>query len=152
MKTNHPIRREKAMSLPLRELLVVTLLVAGAGPAVASQATTYVYTDAQGSIVARTDASGFIIDRVAYGPFGAHTSGLPNDGPGFVGGYEDAQPRFVSVNSRLLDTTSGRYLLPASPGTPESTRGNAYGFSNGNPFRTWLPAPARSDWAEPAAR
>src|ERR1700754_4850507 len=122
MNTIDPIRRENAMSLRLRELAVAALLVVGVGPAVASQATTYVYTDAQGSIVARADASGFIIDRAAYGPFGAQLSGMSNDGPGFAGGYEDAQTGLVSVNNRLLDTTSGRYLLPSTPRSPESTR------------------------------
>jgi RHS repeat-associated protein len=152
MKMCHPSRRENVMSLRLRQLLVLALIVGASGPCAASQTPTYVYTDAQGNVVARADASGMIMERSSYDPFGTRVSGLAADGPGFAGGYEYAFLGVAWIGGRLFDPALGRYLMPGSAGDPDSTRGNAYGFRSANPFRTDLGAPPRTEWQEPTAR
>ncbi|MBD4613309.1 hypothetical protein GUF48_03255 [Xanthomonas citri pv. citri] len=90
--------------------------------AVAQTTVEYIHTDALGSPVAVTNASGQVVERTFYEPYGAQVDGTPDDGPGFTGHVEDAAtgliymqqryydpaiPRFLSVDPMTVDTSSG---------------------------------------------
>jgi hypothetical protein len=141
------------MSFRRNTWLAVVLFAVPVGAVSASQTTTYIFSDAQGSVIARADMQGAIIDRAAYRPFGERAAGVAQDGPGFVGGYEDAIPGFVSVGGRLLDTATSRYLLPVTADNVADTHGNPYGFGRANPLRPDQNVGLRGvDFIEPAAR
>jgi len=60
------------------------LLVLGSLPGAAlAQTVTYVHTDALGSIVAETDATGAVISRREYEPYGLQLTPAVQDGPGY---------------------------------------------------------------------
>lgn len=63
----------------------------GLSPAAIAQTTvSYIHTDALGSVVAESDASGNVIKRYVYEPYGAVVGGQVEDGPGYTGHVSDA--------------------------------------------------------------
>lgn len=60
--------------------------VATAGRTVqAAETTTYVLTDAQGTVLAREDAHGTVIATYDYRPYGKQQTGVATAGPGYTG-------------------------------------------------------------------
>lgn len=88
---------------------------------------TYVYTDPQGTPLVKADASGNVIARYDYTPYGnAVTSlGSPPDGPGYTGHVNDPETGLVYMQARYYQPT-GRFLSP-DPMGPEA--GNIYSFN-----------------------
>lgn len=56
-------------SLLIRAVLTLVVLAACVAPAVAQEVVEYIHTDALGSPVAITDASGNVIERTVYEPY-----------------------------------------------------------------------------------
>lgn len=80
--------------------LAVLALIAASGAssnASATTTTTYYYTDAQGSVLMTTNASGSPSASSDHKPYGATALGEPGDGPGFTGHVEDPES---SISSR----------------------------------------------------
>jgi RHS repeat-associated protein len=105
-------------------LLLLRSLDASAGTV------TYVYTDPQGTPLAEADASGTIIARFDYAPYGAAStasgmSGAPN-GPGYTGHVNDPESGFVYMQARYYDPAVGRFL---STDSVAPTAGNSYTFN-----------------------
>lgn len=72
-------------------LSCVLLTGLGLSPAAIAQTTvSYIHTDALGSVVAESDASGNVIKRYVYEPYGAVVGGQVEDGPGYTGHVSDA--------------------------------------------------------------
>jgi RHS repeat-associated protein len=98
----------------------------------------YYYTDPQGTVLAKADASGTIIATYDYAPYGtavASMSPAPN-GPGYTGHVNDPDTGLVYMQARYYDPAVGRFLS-ADPVMP--TVGNAFNFSryayaNNNPI------------------
>jgi len=63
-------------------LCFVLLLGLAAVPTASAQTVTYIHTDALGSVVAKSDASGKVIERISYEPYGAVVGAPVADGPG----------------------------------------------------------------------
>ena len=71
--------------LLIRVVLAIVVLVACMAPATAQEVVEYIHTDALGSPVAITDASGNVIERTIHEPYGAVVNRPLKDGPGYTG-------------------------------------------------------------------
>jgi RHS repeat-associated protein len=101
-----------------------------------SDTVTYVYTDPQGTPLAKADASGNIVARYDYTPYGNSVASLgnPPNGPGYTGHVNDPETGLVYMQARYYQPT-GRFLSPDPVGP---TAGNLYSFNryayaNNNP-------------------
>lgn len=98
----------------------------------------YIHTDALGSPVAVTDASGAVIPGQAqvYEPYGAPISHGPSDGPGFTGHVEDSATGLTYMQQRYFDPSIGRFLSvdPIRTGTRSGRGMSRYAYANNNPI------------------
>lgn len=121
-------------------LVMVTYLVLGAAYAQQSNTVTtvtYVYTDAQGSVLAEADAQGNITARYTYRPYGTQQTGPTNDGPGYTGHVHDPATGLVYMRQRYYNPATGRFISPdpISP-TPENVFNiGRYTYANDNPYK-----------------
>jgi len=96
----------------------------------------YYYTDAQGTVLAKTDAQGNILATHDYKPYGAQVLGTPPSGPtGYTGHVNDPDTGLVYMQARYYDPDLGRFLSvdPVGP-TPNKVFGfNRYNYVNNNP-------------------
>lgn len=122
----------------LRLVLLASLLVAGLTlSAQAQNVVEYVHTDAVGSPVATSDASGTIIERQVYEPYGATISHGPTDGPGFTGHVGDSVTGLSYMQQRYYDPGVGQFLSvdPVAPFEKPDTHFNRYRYANSSPQR-----------------
>lgn len=97
----------------------------------------YIHTDALGSPVAVTDASGNVVEREVYEPYGSSITGPPSDQPGFTGHVADSQTNLAYMQQRYYDPQVGRFLS-VDPVTAYSSPVGAFGrysYANNNPYR-----------------
>ncbi len=98
-------------------------------------ATNYQHTDALGSPAATTDASGAVLDRAIYDPYGG--SGFNAGGVGFAGHVVDDSSALIQMQQRYYDAAVGRFLS-TDPVTTSSFNGgnfNRYWYANNNPYK-----------------
>lgn len=99
-------------------------------------ATKYQHTDALGSPVATTDASGALIERTNYEPYGSAINKTV-DGLGYTGHVMDGATGLTYMQQRYYDSTLGRFLsvdpVTASAGTGGNF--NRYWYAANNPYR-----------------
>ena len=99
--------------------------------------TQYVHTDALGSPVARTNASGALINRTSYEPYGNTAAGTIPNGPGFTGHVNDPDTGLVYMQQRYYDPIAGRFLS-VDPIVTDANTGkgfNLYEYVNSNPYK-----------------
>lgn len=94
----------------------------------------YYYTDPQGTVLAKADASGTIIATYDYAPYGtvvASMSPAPN-GPGYTGHVNDPDTGLVYMQARYYDPAVGRFLSvdPVSA----ATKFSRYTYASNNPI------------------
>lgn len=96
----------------------------------------YYHTDAQGSVVAVTDANGNVVERTRYAPYGETVNRPLHDGPGYAGHETDAATGLTYMQQRYYDPTLGRFL-GADPVAANAAQGNfnRYWYANNNPYR-----------------
>ncbi|KRA74685.1 hypothetical protein ASD78_10125 [Lysobacter sp. Root667] len=98
-------------------------------------ATKYQHTDALGSPVATTDASGALIERTNYEPYGSAINKTV-DGIGYTGHVMDGSTGLTYMQQRYYDPTLGRFLgndsISANSGTGDNF--NRYQYANNNPY------------------
>lgn len=126
-----------AKSFALQALLAVSVLLClGQAPALA-QTVIYYHTDALGSPVATTNASGNVIERSEYEPYGRLLNRPLSDGPGFTGHVSDAQTGLSYMQQRYYDPQIGRFLSmdPVAANASIGTNFNRYWYANNNPYR-----------------
>ncbi|NMT34281.1 hypothetical protein HGQ62_06525 [Stenotrophomonas maltophilia] len=102
-----------------------------------AQTVTYIHTDALGSPVAETDASGNVIKRFAYEPYGAVVGGEVADGPGYTGHVSDAATGLSYMQQRYMDPELGVFLSvdPVTAYVKGDMRHfNAYAYAYNNPY------------------
>ncbi|HJR75100.1 MAG TPA: RHS repeat-associated core domain-containing protein [Luteimonas sp.] len=121
----------------------------------AAQAQTVIYyhTDALGSPVATTDATGAVIERTEYEPYGQVLGEPVKDGPGYTGHVSDAQTGLSYMQQRYYDPMIGRFLS-VDPVTASSSTGsnfNRYWYANNNPYRFTDPDGRRCKTADKKA-
>jgi len=103
----------------------------------AQAVTEYIHTDALGSPVAVTDASGNIVEREVYEPYGSPITRPPSDQPGFTGHVADSLTGLTYMQQRYYDPQIGRFLS-VDPVTAHSNpvgAFNRYWYANNNPYR-----------------
>jgi RHS repeat-associated protein len=108
----------------------------------------YVHTDALGSPVAHTNASGVEINRTRFEPYG-YTAGGTKPGPsvtgqattgsaiGFTGHVNDPETDLVYMQQRYYDPIAGRFLSVDPVVTDANTGGmfGRYTYVDNNPYR-----------------
>jgi len=123
-------------------VVYAALVSAGAVPvlAVASvpQGATveYFHVDALGSVVAKTDAHGDLISKMAYEPYGL-SLGPMGDGPTFTGHVADADTALIYMQQRYFDPKLGAFLSsdPIDAHEASYLYFNRYRYAAGNPYR-----------------
>lgn len=78
------------MKACLTVILVVSAIAMASLSAIAAEAVEYIHTDGLGSPVATTGASGNVIERTVYEPYGAVLNRPLEDGHGYAGHVVDA--------------------------------------------------------------
>lgn len=118
-------------------LCFVLLLGLAAVPTASAQTVTYIHTDALGSVVAKSDANGNVIERITYEPYGAVVGGPVADGPGYTGHVSDAATGLSQMQQRYMDPQLGVFLSVDPVTAYEQPVGqfNRYRYANGNPYR-----------------
>lgn len=98
---------------------------------------TYVYTDPQGTPLVEADASGNVITRYDYTPYGNAVASLgnPPDGPGYTGHVNDPETGLVYMQARYYQPI-GRFLSPdpIGPVAGNLYSFNRYAYANNNPI------------------
>ncbi|MBD8874359.1 RHS repeat-associated core domain-containing protein [Rhodanobacter sp. DHB23] len=98
---------------------------------------TYVYTDPQGTPLVKADASGNVIARYDYTPYGNSIASLgaaPN-GPGYTGHVNDPETGLVYMQARYYQPI-GRFPSPdpLGPVAGNIYSFNRYAYANNNPI------------------
>lgn len=118
--------------------VLALLLVCYAGVVAAGQAetVTYYYTDPQGTVLATTDATGNVISRTDYRPYGMAALGTPVSGPGYTGHVNDMDSGLVYMQARYYDPGIGRFLStdPVSVEADSTAQFNRYSYASNNPI------------------
>ncbi|MDQ7311713.1 RHS repeat-associated core domain-containing protein [Stenotrophomonas sp. Sm10] len=120
--------------LLIRAVLAVVVLAACMAPAVAQEVVEYIHTDALGSPVAITDASGNVIERTVYEPYGAVVNRPLKDGPGYTGHVTDSGTGLSYMQQRYYDVETGAFLS-ADPIASSVAAFGRYAYALGNPYR-----------------
>ncbi|HJR75101.1 MAG TPA: RHS repeat-associated core domain-containing protein [Luteimonas sp.] len=99
-----------------------------------AQTVIYYHTDALGSPIATTDATGTVIERTEYEPYGQVVNGPVEDGPGYTGHVSDAQTGLSYMQQRYYDPQIGRFLsvdaVTAYDGDMRHFTRYAYAYNN----------------------
>ncbi len=124
---------------PVFALIILILSVI---PSFAADKVFFYHTDAAGTPMAMTDASGNVTWQADYKPFGEeHTvSGSIENKNRFVGKEKDEETDLYYFGARYLDARSGRFIKPDPVGIRESDltkpqRFNRYAYGLNNPYR-----------------
>ena len=93
---------------------------------------TYVYTDPQGTPLAKADANGNVIATYDYTPYGVIALGTPPNGPAYTGHVNDPTTNLVYMQARYYDPAVGRFLSR----DPIGQKGgfNDYAYADNNPI------------------
>ena len=113
----------------------------------------YIHTDALGSVVAESDASGNVIKRYHYEPYGAVVGGQVEDGPGYTGHVSDAATELSYMQQRYYDPQVGLFLSvdPVTAYGNPVDQFNRYRYGNGSPYKFKDPGTGAGRWAHPSS-
>ncbi len=98
--------------------------------------TRYQHTDALGSPTAISDATGAVVERTYYMPYGAAIN-KTIDGVGYTGHVMDSATGLTYMQQRYYDPVIGRFLS-MDPVTADANTGgnfNRYWYANNNPYK-----------------
>jgi RHS repeat-associated protein len=94
----------------------------------------YYYTDPQGTVLAKTDAAGNVVEASDYRPYGARTLGSSSNGPGYTGHVNDADSGLVYMQARYYDPAIGRFISVDPHGIEPGLVGfSRYAYGRNNP-------------------
>ncbi|WP_236685844.1 RHS repeat-associated core domain-containing protein [Pseudoxanthomonas suwonensis] len=118
--------------------LLVLALGLPLSPAHGQQTVKYVHTDALGSVVAMTNASGAVIETTReYEPYGQQLVPVIQDGPGYTGHVQDAATGLTYMQQRYYDPVLGIFLS-VDPVTAYESKDwrqfNRYAYAFNNPY------------------
>jgi RHS repeat-associated protein len=127
----------------LRSLIVSALVLAiSVIPSFAANKVFFYHTDAAGTPVAMSDASGEVVWKADYMPFGEEheISGNVKNKNRFIGKEKDEETDLYYFGARYLDARTGRFIKPDPIGIREADllnpqRLNRYSYSLNNPYR-----------------
>lgn len=95
----------------------------------------YFHTDALGSVVARSDLVGGVLQRTRYEPYGRSTAGGAPLRIGFTGHVNDGDTGLVYMQQRYYEPLAGRFLS-VDPVTTDAATGGFFGrfhYAENNP-------------------
>jgi RHS repeat-associated protein len=123
----------------LRTLAAAAIAVLPALPAAAGTVT-YFHNDLAGSPVVATDASGQVLWRESYRPYGerlTHSPAASGNTVWFTSRRQDAETGLVYMGARYYDPVAGRFVSPDPVGfeEPNLHSFNRYAYANNNPYR-----------------
>jgi RHS repeat-associated protein len=98
---------------------------------------TYVHHDSLGSPVAGTNASGTILWRERYTPYGITLDNAEanNDQAGYTGHIKDSDTGLVYMQARYYDPVIGRFYSNDPVGFRDVHSFNRYAYANNNPYK-----------------
>ncbi|QNH12446.1 RHS repeat-associated core domain-containing protein [Xanthomonas sp. SI] len=125
----------KGSAKPLIKLLWLLALALPLNAA--AETVEYFHTDALGTPIAVTDASGNLIETSEYEPYGKLLNRPLTDGPGFTGHVQDAATGLTYMQQRYYDPVVGRFLSvdPVSANSISGDNFNRYWYGSNNPYR-----------------
>ena len=102
-----------------------------------AQTVEYIHTDALGTPVAVTDASGNVIERSEYEPYGKVLKPeTPQDGPGYTGQVFDSATGLNYMQQRYYDPAIGRFLsVDPVAAREKGDNFNRYAYAFNNPYK-----------------
>jgi RHS repeat-associated protein len=108
--------------------------------AAAASTVTYYYNDLAGSPVVATNATGQVIWRESYQPYGGRTRNEPSSAENkvwFTSRRQDAETGLVYMGARYYDPLVGRFVSMDPAGFDEGNLHsfNRYAYANNNPYR-----------------
>lgn len=114
--------------------MLVATLEAGADGVVHPK---YAHADVLGSPIAATDASGGVIERSFYDPYGELLNRGLRDEVGFSGHVSDSQNGISYMQQRYYDPVVGRFLSvdPVTAHASPTNAFNRYWYASSNPYR-----------------
>lgn len=149
--------RSKGMTRLWQWMTASIIATAVALPAIANDRVVYYHSDVTGSPVAATDATGSVIWRESYAPYGKRLEGAGADNQiWFTGKREESLLDLHYFGARWYDARLGRFLSPDPVGVREADihSFNRYAYANNNPYRYTDPdgrspvsVAARTGWA-----
>jgi RHS repeat-associated protein len=97
----------------------------------------YQHTDALGSPVAETDATGAVTKPNSYAPYGEAYGATSIDGTGYTGHVMDQGTGLTYMQQRYYDPQIGGFLSidPAKVNTATAVNFGRYFYANNNPYR-----------------
>ena len=116
---------------------IVISAMCGAAHGMPGREVTYYLTDPNGNVLATTDASGNLLTRSDYRPYGQQA--LPAgsaDQPGYAGHLSDDESGLTYMQARYDDVSTGRFISvdPFAP-TPGDIFGfNRFAYGSNNPI------------------
>lgn len=105
-----------------------------------SQTITFFHNDVSGSPIAATDASGNLVWKESYTPYGMKIL-MPQEAEanriGFAGKPYEADSQLSYMGARYYDSNTARFIsVDPKPADPENVHGiNRYAYANNNPYR-----------------
>lgn len=109
----------------------------GAPESVGALQPTYYHTDALGSPVAETNASGAVTRQMRYEPYGAPLDAVYTDAPGYTGHVADATTRLNYMQQRYYDPQLGRFMSidPVAADANTGSNFNRYWYASNSPYK-----------------
>ncbi|WP_223276868.1 RHS repeat domain-containing protein [Stenotrophomonas maltophilia] len=98
---------------------------------------TYLHHDAMNTLVATSDASGSVISRHFWSPYGEPDAAPDASIPGYSGHLSDAEVGLIYMGQRFYDPQLARFISsdPDAVNLNEASNFNRYRYANDNPFR-----------------
>lgn len=96
----------------------------------------FLHTDPLGSPIAKTDATGAVVETSEYEPYGLLLNRANDDRPGYTGHVMDSATGLTYMQQRYYDPQIGRFLSsdPVTAYAMPGSNFNRYWYANDNPY------------------
>lgn len=97
----------------------------------------FLHTDPLGSPIAKTDATGAVVETSEYEPYGLLLNRANDDRAGYTGHVQDSATGLTYMQQRYYDPMIGRFLStdPVTAYEKPLTNFNRYAYARNNPYR-----------------
>lgn len=121
----------------IKAALAFSMILLCCSTAASQDIVEYIHTDALGSPVAVSNASGGVVERTLYEPYGSVIGVASDDAPGFTGHVSDSATGLSYMQQRYMDPQLGAFLsvdpVTAEAGDPRHF--NRYAYAYNNPYK-----------------